>query len=63
MRDYNFGNFLQRLRTQRGFTQYQLGALVGVSDGVVDGQTGDDQTLTEHDLGHLGGLVLVVLDG
>ena len=31
MRDYSFGNFLYELRTRRGLTQYQLGALVGVS--------------------------------
>lgn len=31
MRDYRFGNFLQELRERRGFSQYQLGALVGVS--------------------------------
>lgn len=35
MRDYNFGNFLHELRTRRGLTQYQLGALVGVSDKAV----------------------------
>lgn len=32
MRDYSFGNFLHELRTRTGLTQYQLGALVGVSD-------------------------------
>ena len=31
MRDYSFGNFLYELRLRRGLTQYQLGALVGVS--------------------------------
>jgi len=31
MRDYSFGNFLNELRVRRGLTQYQLGALVGVS--------------------------------
>ena len=31
MRDYCFGNFLHELRTRRGLSQYQLGALVGVS--------------------------------
>ena len=35
MRDYSFGNFLSELRLQRGLTQYQLGALVGVSDKAV----------------------------
>ncbi len=35
MRDYGFGNFLHELRTRRGLTQYQLGALVGVSDKAV----------------------------
>lgn len=35
MRDYSFGNFLQELRVRRGLTQYQLGALVGVSDKAV----------------------------
>ncbi len=35
MRDYSFGNFLHELRTRRGLTQYQLGALVGVSDKAV----------------------------
>lgn len=32
MRDYSFGNFISALREQRGLSQYQLGALVGVSD-------------------------------
>ena len=35
MRDYSFGNFLHELRSRRGLTQYQLGALVGVSDKAV----------------------------
>ncbi|MBP3368538.1 MAG: helix-turn-helix domain-containing protein [Clostridia bacterium] len=35
MRDYSFGNFLHELRMRRGLTQYQLGALVGVSDKAV----------------------------
>ncbi len=35
MKDYSFGNFLQELRMRRGLTQYQLGALVGVSDKAV----------------------------
>jgi len=35
MRDYSFGNFLNELRLRRGLTQYQLGALVGVSDKAV----------------------------
>lgn len=35
MRDYNFGDFLCELRVRRGLTQYQLGALVGVSDKAV----------------------------
>lgn len=32
MRDYSFGNFISALRERRGLSQYQLGALVGVSD-------------------------------
>lgn len=35
MRDYSFGDFLYGLRTDAGFTQYQLGKLVGVSDKAV----------------------------
>ncbi len=35
MRDYKFGNFLQELRKQKGLSQYQLGALVGVSNKAV----------------------------
>ena len=35
MRDYSFGNFISALRVRRGLSQYQLGALVGVSDKAV----------------------------
>lgn len=35
MRDYSFGNFISALRMRRGLSQYQLGALVGVSDKAV----------------------------
>lgn len=35
MRDYSFGNFVSALRERRGLSQYQLGALVGVSDKAV----------------------------
>ena len=35
MKNYSFGNFLYELRTRIGLTQYQLGALVGVSDKAV----------------------------
>ena len=35
MRDYSFGNFISALRTKKGLSQYQLGALVGVSDKAV----------------------------
>ena len=35
MKDYSFGNFLRELRERRGLSQYQLGALVGVSDRAV----------------------------
>lgn len=35
MRDYSFGNFIGALRERRGLSQYQLGALVGVSDKAV----------------------------
>lgn len=35
MRDYDFGNFLREQRELRGLSQYQLGALVGVSDKAV----------------------------
>ena len=32
MRDYSFGNYISVLRERRGLSQFQLGALVGVSD-------------------------------
>lgn len=35
MRDYNFGNFISELRLARGLSQYQLGALVGVTNKAV----------------------------
>ena len=35
MRDYSFGNFISALRERQGLSQYQLGALVGVSDKAV----------------------------
>ena len=35
MRDYSFGNLISALRIRRGLSQYQLGALVGVSDKAV----------------------------
>lgn len=35
MRDYSFGNFISALREKNGLSQYQLGALVGVSDKAV----------------------------
>ncbi|MBQ3099351.1 MAG: helix-turn-helix domain-containing protein [Clostridia bacterium] len=35
MKNYSFGNFLYELRMRAGLTQYQLGALVGVSDKAV----------------------------
>lgn len=35
MRDYSFGNFISALREKKGLSQYQLGALVGVSDKAV----------------------------
>lgn len=35
MRDYSFGNFISALRERNGLSQYQLGALVGVSDKAV----------------------------
>lgn len=35
MRDYSFGNFISALRGRCGLSQYQLGALVGVSDKAV----------------------------
>ena len=35
MRNYSFGNFISALRERCGLSQYQLGALVGVSDKAV----------------------------
>ena len=35
MRDYTFGNYICNLREARGYSQFQLGALVGVSDKAV----------------------------
>lgn len=35
MRDYSFGNYISALRERSGLSQYQLGALVGVSDKAV----------------------------
>lgn len=35
MRDYTFGNLVTRLRTEMGFSQFQLGKLIGVSDKAV----------------------------
>ncbi len=35
MRDYRFGNYLHEIRKKRGLTQFQLGALLGVSDKAV----------------------------
>lgn len=35
MRDYSFGNFISAIRERRGLSQYQLGALVGVTDKAV----------------------------
>ena len=35
MRDYSFGNFISALRERSGLSQYQLGALVGVTDKAV----------------------------
>lgn len=35
MRDYSFGNFISALRQRRGLSQYQLGALVGLTDKAV----------------------------
>ena len=46
MRDYSFGNYISVLRERRGLSQFQLGALVGVSDKAVskweNGQTAPD---------------------
>ena len=35
MRDYSFGNFISAMRERSGLSQYQLGALVGISDKAV----------------------------
>ena len=35
MNDYTFGNYLYKLRTQKGLSQFQLGRLLGVSDKTV----------------------------
>ena len=35
MRDYEFGNHLAELRKSHGYSQFQLGTLVGVSDKAV----------------------------
>lgn len=35
MRDYNFGNFICKLRLEMGLSQFQLGKLIGVSDKAV----------------------------
>ena len=35
MRDYAFGNLVTKLRTELGFSQFQLGKLIGVSDKAV----------------------------
>ena len=35
MRDYAFGNRLSALRQERGYSQFQLASLVGVSDKAV----------------------------
>lgn len=35
MNDYNFGNYLYELRKKKGLSQFQLGALLGVSDKAV----------------------------
>ena len=35
MRDYSFGNFISAMRERTGLSQYQLGALVGVTDKAV----------------------------
>lgn len=34
-RDYDFGNYLTELRKKKGYSQFQLGKLVGVSDKAV----------------------------
>lgn len=35
MKDFVFGNLLTRLRSEKGYSQYQLGQLIGVSDKAV----------------------------
>lgn len=35
MRNYSFGNYVTLMREKLGYSQYQLGALVGVSDKAV----------------------------
>ena len=35
MKDYSFGNYICKLRERRGLSQFQLGALVGVTDKAV----------------------------
>lgn len=35
MKDYAFGNLLTSLRLEKGYSQFQLGQLVGVSDKAV----------------------------
>lgn len=35
MKDYNFGNYICNLREEKGYSQFQLGMLVGVSDKAV----------------------------
>lgn len=35
MKDYSLGNFISALREKKGLSQYQLGALVGVTDKAV----------------------------
>ena len=35
MKDYSLGNFISVLREKKGLSQYQLGALVGVTDKAV----------------------------
>ena len=38
MRDYAFGNLVTKLRTELGFSQFQLGKLIGVSDKAVSSE-------------------------
>ncbi len=35
MNDYNFGNFIYQLRTEKGLSQSQLGDMMGVSNKAV----------------------------